>query len=126
MKALSSFAAALLLSMSLTAGSAQATTARELLPSCDAALRSLHGSGEDVSIAPAGRVCWTYMQAVQDMAALADEGGHRLLNICLPENGRTDGVLRAFTKYAHAHPRQLNSRASVVALQGLGAAFPCK
>lgn len=101
-------------------------SARELLTTCDVALGSMSGSRSDVSIAPEGRACWTYMEAVQDMVALADEGGHRLLNVCVPESGRTDGLIRAFAKYAHAHPDQLNSRSSVVVLQALWDVFPCK
>ncbi len=107
-------------------GNAHAMTGRELLDSCDVALRTLKSSGSELSIAPAGQACWNYMEAVQDMVALADEDGHRVLNVCVPEGGRTDGLVRAFTKYAHAHADELETRASVVVLHSLWAEFRCK
>jgi hypothetical protein len=112
----------------LTAGcdTAQAMSARDLLNSCDAALRTIKDSGKELSIAPAGQRCWNYMEAVQDMVALADEDGHRLLGVCVPEDGRTDGLVRAFTKHAHGHPEELETRAAIVVLHGLWAEFPCK
>ena len=66
------------------------------------------------------------MEAVQDMIALTDEGGHRLLGVCVPEGGRTDGLVKAFTKYAHAHEDESEMRAAIVVLHGLWAEFPCK
>ncbi len=105
---------------------AQAMTARELLNSCDAALRTVRGSGASLSIAPAGQRCWNYMEAMQDMAALGDEGGHRLLGVCLPEAGRTDALVRTFATYARAHPDELDSRASAVLLYALRHKFSCK
>lgn len=116
----------LILGIVLAPGTAGAATARDLLKSCDIVVRSMEGSGREVSIAAGGRACWNYMEAVQDMVALADENGHRLLNVCVPEDGRKDGLVRAFTTYAHAHPSELDNRASLVVLQALWAAFPCK
>jgi hypothetical protein len=124
MRLLLPLAAALLLMAG--AGAVQAMTGRELLNSCDAALRSMKGTGTDVSIAPGGQKCWTYMEAVQDMVALGDEGGHRLLGVCVPESGRIEGLVRTFATYAHAHRDELQSRASVVVLNGLLNKFPCK
>jgi Ssp1 endopeptidase immunity protein Rap1a len=117
-------AASLLLAFG--SGQAQAMSGRDLLNSCDAAMRTLKGSGADVSIAPAGQRCWNYMEAVQDMLALADESGRRLFGVCVPEDGRTEGLVRTFTKYAHAHADELNSRASVVVLYSLQTEFPCR
>ena len=112
--------------LAATCGTAQAMSARDLLRSCDAALRTINGSSKRLSIAPAGQSCWNYMEAVQDVVALGDEGGHRVLNVCVPEDGRIDGLVRAFTKYAHTHPDELESRASVIVLRGLWAEFSCK
>jgi Rap1a immunity proteins len=108
------------------ASTAQAMSARELLSSCDAALRTLKGFGTNLSIAPAGQRCWNYMEAVQDMIALGDESGHRLLGVCVPEDGRIEGLVRAFTKYARAHADELETRASAVLLYALRDKFPCK
>ena len=119
------FVAASLL-LAFGSGNAQAMSAGELVNSCDAALRTRKGSGTDLTIGPAGQRCWNYMEAVQDMVALADEGGRRLLGVCVPEAGRTEGLVRAFTKYAHAHAGELKTRASVVVLYALQAEFPCK
>jgi len=117
-------AAALLLFVG--SGSARAMSARELLSSCDAALRTMKGSGQSLSIAPAGQRCWNYMEAVQDMVALADESGRWLLGVCAPEEGRTAGLVRIFIKHAHANTDELDSRASVVVLYALREKFPCK
>jgi hypothetical protein len=112
----------------LIAGSsaAHAMSARELLSSCDAALRTMKGSGTNLSIAPAGQRCWNYMEAVQDMVALGDESGHRLLGVCVPEDGRIEGLVRTFTKYARAHAGEVKTRASAVLLYALREKFPCK
>jgi hypothetical protein len=107
-------------------GSARAMSARELLSSCDAALRTMKGSGKNLSLAPAGQRCWNYMEAVQDMVALGDESGRRLLGVCVPEDGRTDGLVRTFTRHAHANNDELGSRASAVVLYALREKFPCK
>ena len=48
-------AASLLLA--LGSGNAHAMSAGELLNSCDAALRTLKGSGTDLTIGPAGQRC---------------------------------------------------------------------
>jgi hypothetical protein len=117
-------AAALLLIAGFS--SARAMSARELLSSCDAALRTMKGSGANLRIAPPGQRCWNYMEAVQDMVALGDEGGRRLLGVCVPEDGRTDGLVRTFTRHAHTHADALDSRASVVVLYALREEFPCK
>lgn len=124
MRVASVLAAALLLFAGSSA--AQAMSARELLSSCDAALRTMKGSGTNLSIAPAGQRCWSYMEAVQDMVALGDEGGRRLLGVCVPEGGRTDGLVRTVTRHAHAHMDELDSRASAVVLYALREKFPCK
>src|SRR3954465_5003695 len=109
--------------LALGSGKAQAMSARELRNSCDAALRTLKGSGTDLTIAPAGQRCWNYMQAVQDMVALADESGRRLLGVCVPESGRAEGLVRTFVKYAHARADELTTRATVVVLYSLQAEF---
>ena len=105
---------------------AHATPAQELVQSCRIALKSLSGSGSNVSIAAAGVECWNYMEAVQDMIVLADESGRHLLGVCAPEDGKIDDLLRVFTRYAAAHPQELGERASVVILEALGASYPCK
>jgi hypothetical protein len=105
---------------------AHAMSGRELLRTCDAALKSVSGSGENLRIAGAGRACWQYMEAVQDMIVLADENGQRLLQICPPASGRLEGLVSVFVRYARAHPDELADRASVPVLKSLSEAFPCR
>ena len=67
------------------------------------------------------------MGAVQDFAAtVVDEGGLSVIGSCVrPEIARID-LVRAFTKYARAHRRDLDLRATVLVIPALNAAFPCR
>src|SRR4051794_7384891 len=108
---------------------AQAVTGQELLRQCEALERGAVVSGETVRL-PKGQdaiACWVYMGAVQDFAAtVEDEGGPSVIGSCVPSETTRIDLVRAFTKYARAHRRDLDLRATALVIPALSAAFPCR
>src|SRR3954454_21815159 len=101
---------------------AQAVTGQDLLRQCDALERGAVVSGEVVRL-PKGQdaaACWVYMAAVQDFAAtVEEEGGPSLIGSCVPPETTRIELVRAFTKYARAHPDDLDLRASALLVPAL-------
>jgi Rap1a immunity proteins len=102
-------------------------TARELAGDCQTPLQGKHGSGEQIRIPLTKRalVCWGYMQAMQDFAALVDENGRRMLGICPPDRATLLDIVQVYVKYANGHAKDLPENAAVAATAALQAAFPC-
>ena len=62
---------------------AKASSANELVESCNAVEQSAQSApGDTVDISPEGLPCWYYMSAVQNMSALVDSKNERLLALC--------------------------------------------
>jgi hypothetical protein len=102
-------------------------SARELVGYCEAAEKGVTGSGREVEI-PATKealVCWGYMEAFQDLSALADQGGARLLGACLPEQGTLLDLVHAFVAYARAHRADLPDNTAVAVIKALQQTYPC-
>ena len=108
---------------------AQAVTGQELLRQCEALEQGAVVSGEMVRL-PRGQdaaACWVYMGAVQDFAAtVEDEGGPSLIGSCVPAETTRMELVRTFTKYARAHRKDLDLRATALVIPALSAAFPCR
>jgi hypothetical protein len=108
---------------------AQAVTGQDLLRQCEALERGAVISGETVRL-PKGQdaaACWFYMAAVQDLAAtVEDEGGPSLIGSCVPPETTRMELVRTFTKYARAHRKDLDLRATALVIPVLSAAFPCR
>jgi hypothetical protein len=111
-----------------TVSPTQAVTGQQLLRQCEALERGATVSGETVRL-PKGQdaaSCWVYMAAVQDFAAtVEEEGGPSLIGSCVPSETTRLEIVRAFTKYARAHPDDLDLRASALLVPALLRAFPC-
>ena len=107
---------------------AQAITGQDLLRQCDALERGAVVSGEVVRL-PKGQdaaACWVYMGAVQDFAAtVEEEGGPSVIGSCVPSEATRIDLVRAFTKYARAHRRDLDLRATALVIPALSEAFSC-
>ena len=108
---------------------ARAVTGQDLLRQCEALERGAAISGETVRL-PKGQdaaACWFYMGAVQDFAAtVEEEGGPSVIGSCVPSEATRIDLVRAFTKYARAHRRDLDLRATALVIPALSAAFPCR
>ena len=71
----------------LARGDAAALSPEDLLVSCEAITNASPLSAEKtLDIAAEGLPCWYYMAATQNITALADKRGERLLGICPPPN----------------------------------------
>ena len=102
--------------------------ARALAGDCQTLVQGKHGSGAHIRIPFTRRalVCWGYMQAMQDFAALADENGRPMLGICPPDRATLLDIVQAFVKYAGSHNKDLPDNAALAVTQALQAAYPCK
>jgi hypothetical protein len=111
---------------SLAWGTATAATPEELLQSCEAVITTAGPAGGDtLDIPAAGLPCWYYMSAVQNMSALVDERGERLLGICPPTDSTMMDYVRIFVQYAHGNQTEDYGNAAALVLLGLSEAFPC-
>src|SRR5262245_17993511 len=102
-------------------------SSRELLSYCQAVERGVTGSGREIEI-PATRealLCWGYLEAFQDLSALADPNGNRLLGVCPPEDGTLRDLLRAFVAYASSREAELPRNSAVAVMRALRQAYPC-
>ena len=105
-----------------------AGTARDLAGDCQTLLAGKHGSGEHIRIplTKPALVCWGYMQAMQDFAALVDDNGHRMLGVCPPDRATLLDIVEAFVKYAGAHGKDLPDNAALAVTAALQSAYPCE
>lgn len=111
---------------SLAWGSATAGTPEELLQSCEAVINTARpAEGDTVDIPAAGLPCWYYMSAIQNMSAVVDERGERLLGICPPTDSTLMDYVRIFVQYAHRNQTEDYGNAAALVLLGLSDAFPC-
>ena len=102
-------------------------SARELAGDCQTLLAGKHGSGEHIRIprTKPALVCWGYMQAMQDFAALVDENGRRMLGVCPPDEATLLDIVQAFVKYAASHGKDLPANAALAVTAALQSAYPC-
>jgi hypothetical protein len=101
-----------------------AESPQDILRSCDAVIRAAGtAKGAELDIPAAGTPCWYYMSAVQNMSALVNEKGKRLLGICPPNDSTLLDFVRIFARYGHKVKRDENVAA--LAIVGLAQAFPC-
>ena|SRR5215471_13120826 len=105
-----------------------AGTARALAGDCQTLLAGKHGSGEHIRIplTKPALVCWGYMQAMQDFAALVDDNGHRMLGVCPPDRATLLDIVQAFVKYAGSHDKDLPDNAALAVTAALQSAYPCE
>jgi hypothetical protein len=81
---------------------AAALSPADLLTSCEAITSASPLSEQNTLDIPAeGLPCWYYMSAVQNMTALADERGERLLGICPPPDSTVLDFVRIYVQHAH-------------------------
>jgi hypothetical protein len=111
---------------SLGWGSATADTPKELLQSCEAVIKTAGpAAAHTIAIPAAGLPCWYYLSAIQNMSALVDERGERLLGVCPPADSTVIDYVRVFVQYAHRNRKEVYENAAALALLGLSEAFPC-
>ena len=105
-----------------------AGTAHDLANDCQSLLAGKQGSGENIRIplTKPALVCWGYMQAMQDFAALVDEDGRRMLGVCPPDRASLLDIVQAFVKYAGSHDKDLPDNAALAVTAALQSAYPCE
>jgi Rap1a immunity proteins len=103
-------------------------SARELADDCRSLLQAKTGAGEQIRIpfTKKALVCWGYMQAMQDLSALADEDGRRIMGACPPERTTLLELIQAFVSYARSHAGKLPDNAALAVSRALHEAFPCE
>ncbi len=105
---------------------ATALTSKELLHSCQTITKTIGARKQSaIDIPEAGMACWYYMSAVQNMSALVDESGVRLLGICPPSESTVLDFIRIFVQHSRGKPINIGNAAALV-LPGLATTFPCR
>jgi hypothetical protein len=105
---------------------AAALSLADLLTSCEVITSASRLSEENTLDIPSeGLPCWYYMSAIQNMTALADERGERLLGICPPPDSTVLDFVRIFVQHARTEDVRAQRNAAAFALPGLARAFPC-
>jgi len=105
---------------------AKASSANELVESCNAVEQSAQSApGDTVDISPEGLPCWYYMSAVQNMSALVDSKNERLLALCPPAESTTLDFVRAFLRSAERKNETDVNNPAVLVLHALAKAYPC-
>jgi hypothetical protein len=70
-------------------------------------------------------LCWGYMQAMQDISALADHDGRRLAGSCPPEDGTLLEMIHAYVGYARSHQHELGDNTAAAVIKALQVLYPC-
>ena len=108
-----------------TISKCRALSANDLLSSCEVLVRDGQQTVDGkIRFPTTGQQCWFYMEAVQNMTTLADDGVV-LLVVCSPPKSTLLQMVRGFTEYARQNPADLHLNASTIAVRALREAFPC-
>jgi hypothetical protein len=102
-------------------------TARELATQCKGVDTSTLRSERDAYIpgTSAASQCWGYMQAMQDLLALVDDDGKRIMGVCPNEQTNLLQMTHTFVGYAERHSSDLSNDAALIVVQSLKETFPC-
>ena len=128
---ISRIGAVLVVVAALVAGStynaAAFQNARELAKACRVLEKGLGGRGQQIRIpnTKEALLCWGYMQAIQDLVVLTDEGERRIIGACPPEQTTTLDLLHSFLAYGRSHPDVLKGNTAVAVITALQNAYPC-
>jgi Rap1a immunity proteins len=102
-------------------------TARELATQCKGIDASAPQSERDAYIpgTSAASQCWGYMQAMQDLLALVDDDGRRIMGVCPNEQTSLLQMTHTFVGYAERHSSDLSNDAALIVVQSMKETFPC-
>lgn len=110
----------------LSFSQASAMTGNELLNTCDAFLRDLRILGNDqITYMPAGKDCWTFLDAVHELVFLYDSKGNRYLPVCVPTKVPLTQLIRVFVEHAKRNTGRLHESGGRIAVRSWNEAFPC-
>ena len=100
---------------------------RQLAEYCETVDSGVVGRGQEVEIPGTKEaiLCWGYMEALQDLSALVDLSGNRILGTCLPEKGTLLDLIHSFVEYARSHRTTLPDNSAVAVITALKQAYPC-
>jgi hypothetical protein len=100
--------------------------ARSLQAVCDPVQRSIEKPKRRSGVPlESGLLCLGYMQAMQDISVLKDADGRSVLGACPSEQTKLGDLIRAFVRYAGAHPAELGESAAVAVIKSFRQTFPC-
>jgi hypothetical protein len=93
---------------------------RQLADYCEAVDSGVVARGQEVEIPGTKEaiLCWSYMEVLQDLSALVDQSGNRILGTCLPEKGTLLDLIHSFVEYAHSHRTTLPDKGAVAVIHG--------
>ena len=106
--------------------SSYASTANELLRSCEILLRTPRQSEDTIGLTDAANRCFFYFMGIQDASLLIGADGKRMLDVCPPPQSRLTQLVRVFVEFARKNPAKLHLNAAGITVDALSEAFPCQ
>jgi Rap1a immunity proteins len=102
-------------------------TPLQLAKNCEGLEASTKGRRHKLEIpkTSAALLCWGYMQAMQDISALADPDGRRIAGSCPPEDGTLLDMIHAHVGYARSHQYELGDNTAAAVIKALQVLYPC-
>jgi hypothetical protein len=121
---------ALAMGLMTTPESAQAQsvdTALEVQSWCKSFADVKAGANESFAMPrdPRTELCWGAFLSIQQMSAIIDGNGRRVLSICPPASSTRIEYIEIFLRYAEQHPAEGEQAFAGVARRALAGAFPC-
>ena len=120
-------AAVLLAAIAVSHDARALETPQQLAKNCEVLEVATKGKRQKLQIPKASPalLCWGYMQAMQDISALAEHDGRRIAGSCPPENGTLLEMIHAYVAYARSHRYDLGDNTAAAVLKALQVLYPC-
>jgi hypothetical protein len=120
-------AAVLLATITVSQDARAIETPLQLAKNCEGLEPSTKGRRHKLRIAKASPalLCWGYMQAMQDISALADHDGRRIAGSCPPEDGTLLEMIHGYVGYARSHRYELGDNTAAAVIKALQVLYPC-
>ena len=102
-------------------------TPQQLAKNCEVLEAGIKGRRQKLQIPKASPalLCWGYMQAMQDISALADHDGRRIAGSCPTKDGTLLEMIHAYVAYARSHQYELGDTTAAAVLKALQVLYPC-
>jgi len=120
-------AAVLLTTITVSQDARAIETPLQLAKNCEGVKASTKGRRQKLQIpkASSALLCWGYMQAMQDISALADHDGRRIAGSCPPEDGTLLEMIHGYVGYARSHRYELGDNTAAAVIKALQVLYPC-
>lgn len=112
----------------VTATPALGTTALEMASNCNESFAQPVIQGDNVRMLPTYRTgaCWGAFEVLKWIIYAVDPDKTPVVHVCPPRGLKQVQLIKVFLAYTSEHPEQLHQEFSLLAMNSLVRAFPCK